>query len=252
MAYFNDFKEKLAAHGFYHAPGIVSAAHVSALITGLEKAIEDENQYHGHSEYATYGTVLNLAVFGPVFLSLLENELLMANVDAIVGENTTLYSYSSSSIPPLGKIHTARIHTDTARATTDHTLLLGAIVALSPFTINNGATWFLPASHMLEEKPTDEQFFAQAQQVTAQAGDVIYFDPMIWHAGGENKTTTWRHALTLGFCKPWIKQRFDMPRALEEKGLHTGLSETLLKRLGFYHRTPVNYTDFYTSKRISY
>ena len=80
--------------------------------------------------------------------------------------------------------------------------------------------------------------------MTAPAGSGFYFNARVCHAGGVNKTDQWRHALTINMCRPWMKQRLDIPRVMENIDL-AGVSEVALQKLGFRARVPASYEEFH-------
>ena len=112
------------------------------------------------------------------------------------------------------------------------------------FTEENGATYFLPSSQMMADPPSEEYFTTHAQRLIAKAGSVWFFNARIWHAGGENKTKNWRHALTFNICRPWMKQRIDIPKAMNHMDI-SSLSDNALQKLGFLAQVPANYDEYY-------
>lgn len=241
------FIQTIEERGFYLAKGVLSEDFTRQLATHLEDSLVKESEAHKGIAHPTYGALLNTAQYGGAFLTLLDNKDFISPFRWIVDEHCIVYSYSSASVPPNQKIYTARIHVDSHRKSPDHQLILGAMIFLTGFTEDNGAPYYLAGSHKTSEIPDEDYFYKNADKIVGQPGDVFYFDPLIWHTGDFNNTDQWRHALTIGFCKPWMKQRFDFPRALTEKGLHTVLTENQLEVLGFNAQVPVTYTDFYNN-----
>lgn len=241
------FIQTIEERGFYLAKSVLTADFADELRLHLEASYEKENAWHADREHPTYGALLNTALYGGPFLQLLDNDAFVSPFRWFVDEHCIVYSYSSASVPPNQKIYTARIHVDSHRRSPDHHLILGAMIFLTDFTTENGAPYYLAGSHKTAELPEEKYFFEHADKITGQPGDVFYFDPLIWHTGDFNNTNEWRHALTIGFCKPWMKQRFDMPRVLTENGLHTALSEKQLEALGFNAQVPVTYADYYNN-----
>lgn len=241
------FIQTIEERGFYLAKGVLSTDFAKQLAAHLEDSIVKEGEAHAGIAHPTYGALLNTAQYGGPFLTLLDNEDFISPFRWFVDEHCIVYSYSSASVPPNQKIYTARIHVDSHRKSPDHHLILGAMIFLTGFTEDNGAPYYLAGSHKKSEQPGEEFFYQNADKIIGQPGDVFYFDPLIWHTGDFNNTDQWRHALTIGFCKPWMKQRFDFPRALTTKGLNTVLTENQLEVLGFNAQVPVTYYDFYNN-----
>ena len=123
---------------------------------------------------------------------------------------------------------------------------MGATILLDDFTEENGATWFLPYSQNTLEKPNEEEFYKNGKRVVAKAGSVWFFNARIWHAGGNNLTDKWRHALTINMCRPYMKQRIDIPRAMAHMDL-SNVSQQALQKLGFLAQVPANYDEYYVA-----
>jgi ectoine hydroxylase-related dioxygenase (phytanoyl-CoA dioxygenase family) len=123
---------------------------------------------------------------------------------------------------------------------------MGATVALDDFTEENGATYFLPRSHNRADPPSEDEFFRNAERFVAPAGSVLFFNARQWHSGGANRSSKWRHALTVNVCRPFMKQRLDIPRAMEHADIDTTeLSERVKQKLGFFSQVPGNYDEYY-------
>lgn len=77
------------------------------------------------------------------------------------------------------------------------------MVALDPYTEDNGATVVVPKSHTWGAEPIPTR--DQAVPVTMPKGSLVYFLGTIWHGGGQNRTSKERRALTVQYCQPWIR-----------------------------------------------
>ena len=76
------------------------------------------------------------------------------------------------------------------------------------------------------------------------AGSVLFFNARLWHAGGDNQTGEWRHALTINMCRPYMKQRIDIPRAMAGMDL-AGVSQQARQKLGFFSQPPASLDEYY-------
>jgi ectoine hydroxylase-related dioxygenase (phytanoyl-CoA dioxygenase family) len=86
-----------------------------------------------------------------------------------------------------------------------------AIWMLDPFTVGNGATAFVPGSHLLGKSPKQVLADLNASHqdeiiVEGRAGDVLVFNGHCWHAGRPNLTDRHRRALLVHYL------RADVPR----------------------------------------
>jgi hypothetical protein len=240
------FRKAILEQGFYLAPNILSKDEVSKLRTATENAIEKEAAFHGTTNYKDYGVVQACPMYGGDFLNLLENRKFMEPFNWVMGEGSILYVYISSSMPPHGKNASTRVHVDRPRVFEGYCECLAGLVLLDDFNKDNGSTYYLPRSQYLREEPQSEAFYKNALQIEAPAGSVFYFNLRLWHAGGENKTANWRHALALGVVRPYLKQRFDLPKMLEKHNIDIShLSDYAKQKLGYNAIPPTSLDEFY-------
>jgi hypothetical protein len=239
------FVRAIESQGYAILPDVVPAAMLPSLRTELQSAIDAERKlleqrYPG----AHYGMVLLCSLYGGSLLKILGEDSLMAPFEWVMGEGCIIYAYTSSSMPPGGGNYSNRIHVDCPRLIPGYVTNMGATILLDDFTERNGATWFLPGSHTRAEAPSEDEFYGGAGRVIAPAGSAFYFNARLWHAGGHNQTGEWRHALTLNMCRPYMKQRIDIPRAMAHVDL-TGTSGKALQKMGFLSRVPASYDEYY-------
>jgi len=95
---------------------------------------------------------------------------------------------------------------------------LSTIVAVDPFTADNGATTIIPGSHFWDDEkaggqydfgPTasDGQSELESQAVAAvmPAGACLVFAGTLLHGGGRNTTQASRTAFSNQYCQPWAR-----------------------------------------------
>ena len=242
----NAFSKSIQEEGYCIVEDVFSKEFTEQTKKELELALEKEVAYHGTNEYSDYGMVLLCALYGGNFLELFNNKKFTDCMETAIGEGSIVYAYTSSSMPPNKTNYSRRIHVDSPRIIPGYMTNLGVTIALDDFTEENGGTYFLPKSHTMAEPPSEEYFYTNAKRFIAKAGSVWFFNARIWHAGGDNKTNQWRHALTLNVCRPYMKQRIDIPRAMSEMDL-SKVSEKALQKLGFLAQTPANYDEYYVA-----
>jgi ectoine hydroxylase-related dioxygenase (phytanoyl-CoA dioxygenase family) len=239
-----DFAAEIRDKGFCVVPDIVPPSFIAACKAELMAAIEKEAEWHGKNDYKDFAQVLVCAVYGGTFVSLFDHPDVMRPVNAVLGDGSIVYGYTSSSMPPGRTNYGGRIHRDSPRYIPGYITNVGVIIMLDDFTEENGATWFLPGSEARPDLPTEEEFYANAQRLVASAGSAFYFNARVVHAGGVNRTDLWRHALTINMCRPWMKQRLDIPRMMAHLDLGR-FSETALQKLGFRAQVPASYQEFH-------
>jgi ectoine hydroxylase-related dioxygenase (phytanoyl-CoA dioxygenase family) len=240
------FLREIASQGYAILPDIVPRQLLGPLRSELEAAIRTEVEL-GQRCYpaARQGMVLLCSLYGGALLRILDAEALLAPFEWLLGDGCIIYAYTSSSMPPNSTNYSNRIHADCPRSIPGYITNVGATILLHDFTEANGATWFLPASQTRSEAPEEADFYRDAKRVIAPAGSVFYFDARLWHAGGRNQTDRWRHALTINMCRPYMKQRIDIPRAMAHMNL-SGISGRVLQKLGFLSQPPASYAEYYS------
>lgn len=247
----DSFIDEFNANGFVIVDNVLSQEFIKKVIIELEEALKKEVEYVGTTDYKFYGYVLSNAKYGGSFLELFDNDNVINPINWIMGENSIIYSYTSSSMPPQKGNDASHVHVDCPIFLENYILRMGVLLPLVDFTEDNGASYYLKGSHKEEIMPAEDRFYKDATRLIMKAGQCCFFNTRVWHAGGVNKTENWRHALTINICRPWMKQYIDTPRLLADTDL-SNVSERILQKLGFYSQPPSSYEEYYdkTRKRL--
>ncbi len=238
------FINDIQSQGYSIVENILDRDFINKMKNELKDAIQSEATYHNGKDYSDYGMVMLCSLYGGAFIEIFDNPKMMEPFNLILGDGCIVYAYISSSMPPSSGNYSSRIHVDSPRIIPGYITNMGATILLDDFTEENGATWFLPCSQNTYEPPSEEYFFSHAKRLIAKAGTVWFFNARTWHLGGHNKTNKWRHALTFNMCRPWMKQRVDIPRAMSGIDI-SNYSERALQKLGFYAQIPASYDEYY-------
>lgn len=244
-----NFAKQIHTQGYTIIPDVLSLDFIAHAKIALEKAIKEEVEYHKTMNYNDFGMVLLCSLYDKIFIELFDNKKLTSIFDSVLGDGSIVYAYTSSSMPPSKTNYSRRIHVDCPRIIPNYITNMGATILLDDFTEENGATYFLPYSQEREHAPSEEEFYTKGKRVIAKAGSVWFFNARIWHAGGDNHTDTWRHALTINMCRPWMKQRIDIPRAMSHLDMSL-VSEQAKQKLGFLAQVPANYEEYYAPPEL--
>jgi ectoine hydroxylase-related dioxygenase (phytanoyl-CoA dioxygenase family) len=119
---------------------------------------------------------------------------------------------------------------------------LSTIVAVDPFSAENGGTEVIPGSHRWDDQQLagaygaedaaagDQErrhaaFAALARPVTMPAGGCVVFAGTLLHRGGQNRSSRSRCAFSHQYCQPWARQQenftlgvpFDVVREMPER-----------------------------------
>ena len=231
--------------GYSVVPAVVAEPEISELRDAVSSALSADLERYRHLPGKERFIVLDLAHYGGAFFKLLENDTVDRLFGEIVGDHWTLYSFTSTVALPHLEQYTANIHTDTHRLSPGYNLGAVITIALDDFTEENGATYYLPGSHLSHpDRPDEAEFYAGAVRLCRKAGDAVFFHPRVWHAGGYNATDDVRSGLTVYACRSFMKPRFDFPRFIDD-ALLDGASDRLRRVLGFDVRVPSSMEEFY-------
>ncbi len=236
--------QEFQTDGFTLIPEAVGSDQAAALRSTLGRLAQEQRDAATELSAVDDYMVHNLMLLDEGFMSLLETPLIVAALDEFLTNTSTVYAYTSSSMPVGGTNYSHRIHNDCPRIIPNYPTNVGVIVALDDFTDDNGATYFLPGSATRPDQPSEDEFFADAVRVHPKAGDLVVFNAAIWHMGGQNNTDRARHAATLNCVRSYMRQRFDYPRMIPVDQ-QAALSPTLRRLLGFNVRVPVSLDEYY-------
>lgn len=213
------------------------------LIISTNKALKQKKHFD-------HGMIHNCFMHGEALLNYIATKKMREATDKFLCKNSIIYAYQSSSLAPKSKNYGSRIHVDCPRFIPNYRTNLGHILPLDHFTNENGGTHILPISHKYEKIPTSRKFEKNKLTINCNAGDAIFFDGRLFHKAGKNSTSEWRYALTINFCRPYMRSRFDFPRLMKNKKIK--LNASAKSYLGFNVRMPTSLSQFYLpeSKRF--
>ncbi len=236
------FLKELEENGVTIVSSVLSPQLVNSLRGELEAAIaEDQIKYPNVFDK---GMVHNCMVCGKYMAMLLDHPVLNAYLDEAFSDTCIIYAYQSSSLPPGKNNYGSRVHVDCPRFIPGYTTNMGVIFPLDDFTEENGATYYLKGSHKYPELPEESVFYKNAYRACCNAGDMILFNGRLVHAAGINATNKIRHALTINFCRSYMRQRFDFPRLVPQSIIDT-LGENGRRLIGMNVRVPTRLEEFY-------
>ena len=150
---------------------------------GLVEKFENADDWIGHPDLFAWSE----RTLEPVATSVLLNAAELIQIGP--GEPSQVLHRDTDSWPmaPLG----------------EHPLMVNALVALDPFSIENGATRFAPGSWRWERdrRAAPEEIL----RATMEPGDGLIFRGDVIHGGGANATDRPRRAISLSYCVGWLR-----------------------------------------------
>jgi ectoine hydroxylase-related dioxygenase (phytanoyl-CoA dioxygenase family) len=178
-------------------------------------------------------------------------------VDAVLGQDAFLYLFQGVIVPPDGGMGTFpwKWHCDLFHVTQDvrnRSFIpgLNCLYYIDDVNAENGATWVLPATQGLPDNEVpvaDADYTAQAAvQVTAAAGSVIIFNPLLWHCAGNNRTDRPRRAVKMLFVRSWMMPQMDYARSIRPEILQR-LDQQGRRIVGCDTRVPRSFDELVAS-----
>jgi len=195
-------------HGYAIVRGALSAHEVAALSSAVDRALADFAIPFGTNEFLGFRTrrVFNLLARSEAFEALPVHAALLPLAEELLGPDCLLSSLTAIEMNP-GET-SQPLHAD------DGTLPLPrphppytctAIVALTDFTAENGATHFVPGSHERDRRPRPSER-AETQQALMPAGSALVYHGSLWHGGGANDSAARRLAIIVNYCAGFLRQ----------------------------------------------
>jgi ectoine hydroxylase-related dioxygenase (phytanoyl-CoA dioxygenase family) len=239
--------EVLATRGFRVLPDALDAEEVTKLTVVLDRLIEEDLRHPDPRRRNDDWMSFNGALRDDAIAEAVVHPNVLPHVEAVLGPTCIMYACISSSMPPGGSNYSRRVHVDCQRVIPSYPTNVGVMLVLTDFTEENGATRFLPGSFERIEAPTPEEYERDAEMVLPRAGSAVIFNAHIWHNGGVNHTSRPRHALTVNYCRSYMRQHFDFPRMVPPDRIPT-LSPVLRRVLGFDVRMPTSLDEYYVDE----
>lgn len=203
-----------------------------------------EERLKGLKEFHTVRALLTHG--GATFLRLATNPNLLAVLEMLIVGKFVLNQQNGVINPPGETYNQGAWHRDLPyqHYVSSSPLAVNALYCVDDFTIENGSTFVLPASHKAIAFPSQKYLQKNAVQVEAKAGQFIIMDCMVFHSGGRNGTELERRAINHAYMIPYFKQQIDLTKSISGEGLTSEEREIL----GFSYQMPASVGDYLNSR----
>jgi len=183
----------------------------------------------------------------PAFLRLVTNQNLLNVLSKLIIGKFILNQQNGIINPPNEKYNQGAWHRDLPyqHYVSSTPLAINALFCLDDFTLENGSTFVLPATHKTANYPSESYVEKNALQIEARAGQYILLDCMLFHSGGSNRTGKERRAINHVYTIPYFKQQIKLSELLKTADLSPDQKELL----GFNVEEPCS-IDQYLAKRV--
>jgi hypothetical protein len=222
----------------------------------LDMAIDAARlEYSNLYTYATlkgieeHNTVRAPFLLSPIFFEISMNKNLNSAIKSIMGPNYIINQQNIIINPSKENYNQGLWHRDLPyqHFTISRPIALNALFCVNDFRRDNGATFVLPSSHQSERFPSDSFIKENEIQITAKRGQFILIDSMLYHKGGENKSSKERVAVNNVFSSPMIRRQIDVGKNEFEYSLEC-LDEEIIQKLGLNFETFKGVGNFLRSR----
>lgn len=117
----------------------------------------------------------------------------------------------------------------------DIELTVSAMIALTDFTIENGATVVYPGSHRVAaetSRSTESVNLDDPAYAVMPAGSAMIYTGKVVHGAGHNRSDEWRHGLHVSFVVGWLRPEEASP-LMVDRAVAAALPERARQLLGW-------------------
>lgn len=235
-------KRQLAEHGLTIIEGVLDAGGIDRVRTALQRGIEADAangvRLHGFSfDPDTHNTrVFNLIGKDQAFRDLVQHPVAIDLARHLLDGPFLLSNFSANvTAPGSGAMG---MHADQGYVPAPwppYPLAINVAWALDDFTVENGATRFVPGSHLKDHGPGRSGERAETIPITCKAGSIFVMDGRVWHQTGANTSrSATRAGLFAYYVRPFIRPQWNwyltLPPAIVREA-----SPLLREMLGYEH-----------------
>jgi len=238
--------ETIQRDGFAVMEDVIGAKELAAMRLAFDSLIQDyEAGFNpdriNENELGTLRCIISL---DKAFLPLANVQPVMDVAQELLGDYL-YYSFNGFYTSSRFTHPTTLFHRDVPLFTPEVMLSLNLLYCIDDTTSENGATWFVPGSHLLRNRPSDEYINAHKVQVSMKAGSVLLFNSLTFHASGINHNGAQRRCIANVLRKSFMKPQFQWDKIFTENGYADHLQENTKKIFGFYNNPAPSLEAYY-------
>lgn len=231
---------KLQNEGWCTIPDVLTPEKTKEILSRLWRAAEESNR-RGDSTRRTdldpnesNVRVFYLLELDQLFRELIQHPTALNVVRGVFGENFLVSNFTANIARPGSK--SMGLHSDQSLMCPDPWVApwnLNIIWCLNDCTFENGATLYIPGSHLWQtKKDVPDNAEKMLIPFKAKAGSIIAMDGRLWHTSGANITANEDRALLFGsYNVPFMRGQVNWAKGLSTK-TQESLSEELKSWLG--------------------
>jgi ectoine hydroxylase-related dioxygenase (phytanoyl-CoA dioxygenase family) len=228
----------LAANELAQLSDAFSRTRADYVRTWGEARLRSANEFHTVRAPLTHGD--------PMFLRLVTNQNLLAVLSKLIVGKFILNQQNGVINPPGETYNQGAWHRDLPyqHYISSSPLAVNALFCVDDFTLENGSTFVLPASHKTVNYPSDTYIRRNALQVEAKAGQYILLDCMLFHSGGFNRTDKERRAINHVYTIPYFKQQIKIADNIDAEKLTPAERDIL----GLNYQEPLSIEQYLSTR----
>jgi ectoine hydroxylase-related dioxygenase (phytanoyl-CoA dioxygenase family) len=243
---------ELDKEGFTIVKNVVDENWLNKLSRSVDISLQHHKNYqiknNINGDIRTDGVALHALLSSDVFLEFIEHLINIGFIKQLesnfFNSKCILNSFSALNNIKNNPNFSSKVHRDLRFYSGRFPMMLNCLIMIDKFTIENGATYLLPKSHLDESDPTDDYFFGKSIQSIGDPGDILIFNSNVWHASAPNKTDEDRRAIPFTVSKSFMKQLLDYPRAIGYERMNE-FSYKMQQSLGYHSRVPSSLDEWY-------
>jgi ectoine hydroxylase-related dioxygenase (phytanoyl-CoA dioxygenase family) len=250
--------EEFTILGYTIIPDVLSSHELGIYRSELDRIYSEQEKALGkdflkiiNEEYLARA----LAAYSNLFAELACHNKMQALARRVLGDYYILHLQNGIINMPSEEHHQSSWHRDLPYQnwTSSESMGCNIFYCMDDFTAETGGTFLLPYSHKLPHMPSEQYVAKHGIQIQAKAGSVVFFDSMLFHKAGFNKSKSIRRGVNTMYVRPIIRQQIDFT-ALMKNNEPTDPFKRML--FGFDNITPDSVETFrnarYEKKLKSY
>jgi len=213
--------ENLEIKGFTIMENVLSSRECEIISDKMDRLNQAQIEHFGEArlhELGDYGTIRDMFLNEPYFRELAMHPTVMEIVQRVIGSTAILHLQNGLCLESDRTIYQTLFHRDFARDfICEKVLFLNAMFVIDEFNAKTGGTNIVPFTHRIAKFPSELYLEENAFQVEAKAGSVFFFDGLLLHKSGNNRSGKTRRAINHGYTRPFLKQQMDYALLLKDK-----------------------------------
>lgn len=244
--------EEFNRKGYTVVKNILSSADIIILKDKLKKINQIQISEFGLDKIKTIneqGSVRCPLLYDDYFINLIKIPSIIEHIKLILGDYYILSLQNSIIVEPNKIHHQSFYHRDIIYQdfTSSKPLGVNVYFCLDNYSSSNGGTTFIPKSHLMENFPK----IYKEETLEAKAGDVIFFNSMVYHKAGNNSSNDFRYGINHMYVLPFIKQQINLPLALNGKYSNEPILNRILGYLSKEYNSVLDFRQTYYNKLIN-